>query len=79
VQQGKCCLDKIGQMSSNFLAKTVQKKKYFKVWMKQDGVSWCFGILGALSILAFWLSNYCHNLKIPERHFFQNNQEYGKI
>jgi hypothetical protein len=47
--------------------------------MKQDGDSWRFGILGALSILAFWLSNYCHNLKIPVRHFFQNNQEYGKI
>jgi hypothetical protein len=30
-----------------------KKKKYFEVWMKQDGVSWRFGILGVLSVLAF--------------------------
>jgi hypothetical protein len=46
VQQEKFCIDNIGQMSNNFLAKTEQKKKYFVVWMKQDGVSWRFGVLG---------------------------------
>jgi hypothetical protein len=45
MQQGKLCLDNIGQMSSSFLAKTEQKKKYFEVLMKQDGVSWRFYIL----------------------------------
>jgi hypothetical protein len=33
------------------LSDKTEKKKYFEVPMKQDGISWCSGVIGTLGIL----------------------------